>query len=44
MPTVAEPKALPIAKFARAYGVSRSTIWRAVKEGRMQFVGSAGGS
>jgi hypothetical protein len=33
-----EPKAMPITKFAAAYGIHPSTVWKALKEGRLQFV------
>jgi hypothetical protein len=33
-----EPKALPITKFAAAYGVHPSTVWRGLKEGRLRYV------
>jgi hypothetical protein len=33
-----EPKALPITKFAAAYGIHTSTVWRALKEGRLSYV------
>lgn len=33
-----EPRALPVGKFAKAYGISPCTVWRALKAGRLQFV------
>jgi hypothetical protein len=33
-----EPKALPITKFAAAYGIHPSTVWRALREGRLNYV------
>jgi hypothetical protein len=33
-----EPKALPITKFAAAYGIHPSTVWRAVRAGRLNYV------
>lgn len=33
-----EPKALPITKFAAAYGIHPTTVWRALKEGRLNYV------
>jgi hypothetical protein len=33
-----EPKALPITKFAAPYGIHPSTVWRALKEGRLNYV------
>jgi hypothetical protein len=33
-----EPRALPITKFAAAYGIHPCTVWRALKAGRLQFV------
>jgi hypothetical protein len=33
-----EPKALPITKFAAAYGVHPTTVWRALREGRLTYV------
>jgi hypothetical protein len=32
------PVALPIKKFAAAYGVHPSTVWRAVRDGRLAFI------
>jgi hypothetical protein len=36
--TAAEPKALSIAKFAKAYGMDRTTVWRALRDGRLSYV------
>jgi hypothetical protein len=33
-----EPKAMPITKFAAAYGIHPTTVWRALKAGRLQYV------
>ncbi len=33
-----EPKALPITKFAAAYNISTTTVWRALRAGRLQYV------
>ena len=33
-----EPKALPITKFARLYGVDPSTVWRSLRAGRLKYV------
>jgi hypothetical protein len=33
-----EPKAMPITKFAAAYGIHPCTVWRALKAGRLQYV------
>jgi hypothetical protein len=33
-----EPKALPITKFARLYGVDPSTVWRSLRDGRLKYV------
>jgi hypothetical protein len=33
-----EPKALPITKFAAAYGVHPTSVWRALRAGRLQYV------
>jgi hypothetical protein len=33
-----EPKAMPITKFAAAYGIHPSTVWKALKEGRLQYI------
>jgi hypothetical protein len=33
-----EPKALPITKFAAAYGIHPTTVWRALREGRLDYV------
>jgi hypothetical protein len=30
--------ALPIAKYAAEYGVSVCTVWRAIRDGRLEFV------
>jgi hypothetical protein len=30
--------ALPIKKFAEAHGVHPSTVWRAVRDGRLEFI------
>jgi hypothetical protein len=30
--------ALPIVKYARAYGVHPTTVWRALKAGRLEYV------
>jgi hypothetical protein len=30
--------ALPQVQFAKKYGVSLSTVWRAVKEGRLEYI------
>jgi hypothetical protein len=32
------PKALPIAKFARMFGVHYTTVWRQVKAGELPYV------
>jgi hypothetical protein len=31
-------RALPITKFAKAYGVNPSTVWRALRAGRLKAV------
>jgi hypothetical protein len=33
-----EPRAMPITKFAAAYNIHPTTVWRALKAGRLQFV------
>jgi hypothetical protein len=33
-----ERRALPITAFARAYGVNPSTVWRALRDGRLKAV------
>jgi hypothetical protein len=33
-----EPRALPVLAFARAYGFSPVTVWRACKDGRLKYV------
>jgi hypothetical protein len=32
-----EPKALPIAKFARTYGIGQATVYRHLKNGLLQY-------
>jgi hypothetical protein len=33
-----ETQALPIGKFAKLYAVHPSTIWRAIRDGRLEYV------
>jgi transposase-like protein len=33
-----EQRALPIAAFARSYGINPSTVWRALRDGRLKSV------
>jgi hypothetical protein len=33
-----EVRALPIRKFAQAHGIHETTVWRALKEGRLTYV------
>jgi hypothetical protein len=35
---MSEPRAMPITKFAAAYGIHPCTVWRALKAGRLQYV------
>jgi hypothetical protein len=35
---LAPPAALPIKKFAAKYGLHPCTVWRAVRDGRLQYI------
>jgi hypothetical protein len=35
---ISEVRALPTAKFCKAYGVSRQTVWRLRKSGRLKTI------
>jgi hypothetical protein len=36
--STATARALPISKYAAAYGVHVTTVWRAVRDGRLEYV------
>jgi excisionase family DNA binding protein len=35
---VVEPKCLPIRKFAELHGIHETTVWRALKDGRLKAI------
>jgi excisionase family DNA binding protein len=37
-PRRVEPRALPIYKFAEMHGIDRSTVWRALRAGKLKAI------